>query len=527
MNLKYTAIVKKNIIEHNLASNVQDEIYEVILKDSEGGETPPVLIKNLTDIDFFNQFRIPDALLSKKDRRTLTWQMQNGVISEDTPTERQYIAPPGFYEVNGKQILVHADCAISNLDEDTPVKAISNFHIKRKNVEEPSKIIRNLSRVYNGVSEILTMDVLGASIKPILRANEVNVDYSLVLEGPSGSGKTEMNRLYTAHVVEKNEITFDTAISKTNLEEMITSNATIPIRIEDFHFKNHSYDQKKFRERVDVIVRSISSGTTSDRQGASTYITAESLRGEVIYSVFDRLLVVRTRKLKGQELDEMLARKKEIHSEEIAECGHILAEKFIADYDAAIEFVKDFCSAYSPPEWIASDTRLGKHVFSILLIEAIILRYFPDSLTGEDHEALLKALRENTEYQARQLNVLRDSEDRNRYICRFNEFVQEGHHTNIIVVVLDPDKYKYQEINHAYLDIYNNKYYIKGSTLKFVLEKIFGSSSMANRLIKELYDNDVLFHDNDKRTAKFGGIRHYIIDRQALALWCHELAQDD
>ncbi len=524
-NLFSTKIIRK-IDKCNLTTSTTATLYDVAVVKADGSETPSVLIENLNKIDFFKQFGVADAGLDANARKKILLQLQEQALNTDTPTETLIEGNPGFYEHNGKPILIHADRVLSGTDDHTKVESASSLHLKREKNIDFAKKINFFFHLYPGVSEILTIDVLGCALKPLLQANRVDCDYSLVLEGASGTGKTKMSRLYTSHVIESNEISFDTSISNANLEKLILSNPTVPLRIEDLHYKNTDYDRKKFKNRLDVVVRSVSEGTNGSRRAASVYITAESLKGEAIFSAMDRLLIIRTRKLVGEDKENLLTRMNNVKSSELAECSCEFAKRVVSDYENAKLNIQKFLASNHLPDWADQDTRGAGHVATILLIENLLRTYFREAISDEDHKTLLEALKNSSEYQARVLKALKDAENGSFYLRKFNDFIQDGLQTAYIKTIVNAEEYVPYDENLAYQDTEKSYYYLKSVTFRKVLQRLFGSSVMMQRIIKELRENDVLVHDSDKNTGKFCGVRHYIIDKKALQCLCDDLKKD-
>ena len=86
---------------------------------------------------------------------------------------------------------------------------------------------------------------------------------------------------------------------KTNWRFLLMIPFEVTFLIDDLHKKSNTYDQNKYKERLDKAVRIMSKVGNS----ALVFVTAESLKGTTIFSGHDRILQIKIPRMNSEDLE--------------------------------------------------------------------------------------------------------------------------------------------------------------------------------------------------------------------------------
>lgn len=519
----------------DLNSNVETEEYMVVTKDIYGN-TASGRVSNFLKIDWYRDFGIIDIELSAKGKRILAAKMQKEALNlKEENCHEEIIAAPGFYINDGIPIMIMGNQPLVPTDKKGLFSVVSSSSSQMKTThildlkEDISKYINFMPKV----TVILFYAALLGAIKPLLNHMSVITDFIIGVVAPSGYLKTSLTRLYAKWLVDEDEleISFDDSIRGDVLQKRIQQAAGQNFLIDDLHKKSSTYDQNKYKERLDKAVRLVSKVSNS----ALIFITAESLKGTTIFSGHDRILQIRIPRMTPENLERYKMNMHTISYPGMAMIAEQFVQRLLDNYQEVKNTVEKYVgnngifynekSKFELPEWCKGSTRIGNQMRVLYLVEDLFCQYMCNNdTTLSGRNQLYKALEESGKIQIKQLEQLRFHEEEDDILLVLQQIIKEGTNCKDIQIVISESQYSPNESNMAL-----NKdgcFNIKGDVLMKVLTKRTGRPVSLKKVSDQLHKEDILEEDLDKRTKKVASKRHYVINIDMLNNYCESLKVD-
>ncbi len=518
----------------DLNSGIITEKYTVNTKDIYGNKASNQ-VSDFLKIDWYKDFEIIDVELSTKGKRILAAKLQNEArCLEPEACHEEIIAAPGFYMNNEIPFMVMGNRAIMPKDKDGTftVKSSSDFRMKEEKIFSQEVKIKEYINFMPRVTVILFYAALLGAIKPILNQLSVITDFIIGVVAPSGHLKTSLTRIYTKWLQDEEEleISFDDTIRSDILQRKIAQNAGQNFLIDDLHRKASNYDQNKFKERLDKAARMVSKVGNS----ALIFITAESLRGEAIFSGYDRILQIRIPKMSSEELESYKNKMSNLTLSGMSEIAVRFVQKLIDNYEDVKITVEKYTKnsilnnhrpKFEMPKWCNGSTRIGNQIRVLYLVEDLFCQYMCGSdtiLSGRSQ--LREALEESGKIQVMQLEQVRYKEEDKDLLEVLHEIILEGAECKDIKIVLNQEEYSEDEEMALSKE---DAFYIRGPLLINVLMCRMGRVVTLKEISDRLHNAGVLEEEwgekVNKRTKQYKNKRHYVINKSLLDRYCRVL----
>lgn len=521
--------VTKVIKTLNINTGEETTQYEVKVRYKDGEESPPCTVNNLNKIDWFEAYNIFEDI-SSKDSKRLTSLLRKEAI-ECANIEQKVLAPSGFYLTDAGPYQVMGDCVVKpdGFREDMRITPKPDFEIKRnppKSEKDINDTIENFLSFMPDVSELLFYVSLLGVIKPILVANEKIVDFFSCIVAPSGHLKTTLAKTYALYLKNKEEqiIDFADTIRSDVLQKRLGKLKTQNFLIDDYHAVSKSYTRQKYKERLDMAVR-------GGANFANIIFTAEALeKGDAIFSAMDRLLYI---DIKLMSADEILSYKNKLSTlagYDMSEVAIYFVQKLLDNYEKVIDringdgIIKVHNQKPNRPDWDDGSTRMGNVYDVMLLVENLFCEFVCNGdKEHSHHKDFVEALNKTCAKHSARLKRQRAAEQKYDYIVLLNEMILDGAACEELGIKLTTKEYndaggENRVCAFREKDIKNgsDKLYITGNALAASLRKRTGQHVSLKKVSDELHDAGILIEDLDKRSKKFEGRRHYVLDLERL-----------
>lgn len=520
-------VIQKNIIIDK-SRETTDYSYSVCVIKLNGKQSECIEVKEFDKIKWNMSFGVVDGDLSKNDKAYLLRKLQQEAASDTLPEVKRLIADSGFYMIEKTPVaVIGKDILIPEGIEGINVSSTSEFTLKRVEGEINADTIRKYLSFLPGVTEILFYTSLLGIVKPILLELSVIPGFVTTITAPSGHLKTTLVRLYYKFLNDEDiqEISFDDYKRSDVLAKQIESLATQNFLLDDFHYKSGAYNKSRFRDRLDLLTRLVS----SPRPTAGIVITTEAIQNTSIFSGQDRMLQVRIPKMNNEELAKYKTELNNLNSFEMSAIAYQFIKNIIDDFDTVKVMINNHMSDYKSPEWCDAGTRLAMHNKIIMLVEELFRHYMCDGdETISMKEQLCNALEKNGRLQTKQLIKLRREDDKEgAYLLALLDIIKEGDKCQIIKIKKTKASYEDMKNDQALLLPYDKKFYITSNTLQYALMTKLKKPVSIRKVSDELHDAGILIEDLDKRSVKFNSRRHYLIDTEMLEYVCKSIRDND
>ena len=511
----------------NMNSNEEYDVYIVVTKDIYGN-TASGRVSDFLKIDWYRDFGIIDIELSRKGKRILAAKLQKEACNlAEEYCHEEIVASPGFYINEGVPIMVMGNRAMLPTEEKEKLTVVSSSTSLMKTIDiiDLKERISIYINFMPKVTVVLFYAALLGAIKPLLNHLSVITDFIIGVVAPSGHLKTSLTRLYTKWLVDEDEleISFDDSIRSDVLQKRIRQEAGQNFLIDDLHKKSNTYDQNKYKERLDKAVRIMSKVGNS----ALVFVTAESLKGTTIFSGHDRILQIKIPRMNSEDLEAYKMKMSNISHPYMAEIAICFVQALLDNYQDVKVTVEQYIgnkifynkSKFEMPEWCKGSTRIGNQVRVLYLVEDLFCQYMCENdskLSGRIQ--LHEPLEETGKIQVKQLEQLRFREEEEDILLVLHQIIEEGTNCKDIHIVMTESQYSSGDKNMALLK--DGCFNIKGDVLISVLMKRVGRPVSLKKVSDQLHKEGILDEDSDKRTKKVASRRHYVINIAMLENYC-------
>lgn len=514
----------------NLNTGEETDEYTVVTKDIYGS-TASSRVSDFLKIDWYRDFGIIDIELSRKGKRILAAKLQREArnLAEEYCHE-EIVASPGFYINDDVPIMIMGNQAMLPVKEEGKFTVVSSSTSLMKTTDnmDLKQEISNYINFMPKVTVVLFYAALLGAIKPLLNHLDVKTDFIIGIVAPSGHLKTSLTRLYTKWLVDEDEleISFDESIRSDVLQKRIEQAAGQNFLIDDLHKKSSTYDQNRYKERLDKAVRTASRVSNS----ALIFVTAESLKGTTIFSSHDRILQIKIPGMDSEELSIYKMNMADISHPYMAEIAVRFVQVLLDNYQDVRETVEQYIgnnifynkSKFEMPEWCKGSTRVGNQVRVLYLVEDLFCQYMCDNDSKMSGRIQLhEVLEETGKIQVKQLEQLRSREEEGDILLVLHQIIEEGTNCKDIHIVMTESQYSSRDKNMALLK--DGCFNIKGEDLINVLMKRVGRPVSLKKVSDQLHKEGILDEDSDKRTKKVASRRHYVINIAMLENYCRFL----
>ena len=510
---KVCSIVKNIDVDKHETFN-----YTIEVLDQHGMSLGKGTFNHLEKIDWVQEFGVFDPYLKQK-------MLDNKLRLEARNFQDvhiRYVLPPGVHLVEGQHIMIIGKHVIRPEGFPPNIMIESTSEYELRSVKEDmntnlQKRIKEYILFEPQISVLLFFGSMYGSIKPILMDMGVNCDMLIALVAPSGHLKTTLVRQYSLWLKNGNlqEISFMDTVRSDCLISKISDLVGLNFLIDDYHKSSSTYTNKKYDERLNVATRAISSVTAS----AGVIVTAEALKDSrnILFSSHDRIFKIQLPLQSKEKLSEVKKKISMLPQNDFL--GNVVLDfgkALINDYDSVSDFVNEFMKK-ELPSWIDENTRTGNQYRVISLVKNLFMKYL--NIQDEEIDRKFTSCLEKTcEKQIAELCKRRNMEHEADVFQLLMLLVEQGSQCKEVYVKYVASSYEAERTDNVL--ILNKKLYIKRSTLQLYITKKLNYSVSIKKYIDKLNDAGVLEKDSDKRSKKYHGYRHYVIDINHLKTIC-------
>lgn len=364
-----------------------------------------------------------------------------------------------------------------------------------------------------GVSEILFYYVLLVVVKPFLASQRIYPNFMLALIGPSGHLKTTLARLFAFWLEQEDlqEIAFADIARQAILENRIAELKGVNLIVDDMHAHPDSYRRNKQAELLDYLSRHCDSRL---RQ-TNIIITGELIPQETIFSTRDRMFQVQINEMSDKDLRNYKKKLGRLSPEFMATVSEEFEKVLMENEETVCADIQAFDQMYEIPSGIDSTTRMAANMECMSIVEFLYTKYFCCGNVQLSMETRFEeALSTQASYAHRQLCNLRQREKQIDYV-------------EVVYSILSSQQYlkaesyigNYIPSGDNYL-LHKGRIYVTKTALQKGLITYLKRTVSMKAVSDALHDAGVLEEDIASRTKKWQGIRHYVISRQAIELYC-------
>lgn len=514
---EFEPYIEKCILYYDIDTTQTKHIYCIVVKRLDGSITEAVEVDSLSNLSYFKLFHCPDSLLGQQEKRLLKYKLQ--VESEQVEQEKIVLCRQGFYLYHQMPIFVLGDNVICKNGFSEKVKIVSGYKMRASS--NMTAVFLNMDAkkyisMVPGVTEILFYASLLAMLKPILVNLGYVPDFITSIIGPSGHLKTTLVRKYALWLqdTEQQEISFQDGNRKLEIIERIDNLRGQNFLADDLHKIENSSGSARQSERLDTIVRHLS----SNGKTANVFVTGESMEKMGIFSCRDRMLQIKIFKMNTVQLDGIKKKLKTFNESWMPMMALRFAKAIVENYVDVVEDIQRFWSTdgLEVEKKCEYPTRTFHHGLFIRLTEKLVKKYvFNNSIENSCEQELIVALNRNCEMQQQELAAFkRQEEDSDLVLDIYNML---GGKNKYLVAV--SDRNQYIPNGESFL-IDNGHIYIFKIALQQGMIKYLKRTVSWKALSDAMHNAGILEEDLDVRTKKKFGKRHYVISQKALDLYC-------
>lgn len=475
-------------------------------------------IKDLSQLDIFKLWGVPDALLSARQRQLFLQKMQEDV--REITIKNSYEIRPGLQKLNGHYVLlwgdeVFGDQAIDTfLSRGTSFLCPSNFNSNASLGDELDKYIG----FWPGVSEPIFYGTLSGITLMFTGFLGIRLWLIILLIGPFGHLKTSMAEIYGLWNVEP-----DTA--RSDFKEY-TMNKRLLDRVrrafggcfllDDLHRNDAPHASDKQKERLDVLVREIASNT----QQPVLIVTGESIDDIGATSSFDRTLEITIPKLSGRELEEKKEKLSYLNRHFMAGVARMFVSKLCENIEQVLEDIRLFLDSFdlSALGQVDFSLRIGSHDRTVLLTEYLFRKYCCE---GNESLTMLPQLRSslnsNRSLQESQIQCMRQAESRD-YTLDLYELLCGEDQKEYMDYILDPGLFDYESPRHCLYE--KGLLYFSNQAFRSILSAFLRYPVRPDIVAERLKKDGVLVYYGRKNQKQRSDKRwYYAIEKNALELY--------
>lgn len=390
--------------------------------------------------------------------------------------------------------------------------------LKKEYLEKSEKEIieqaQNFISFMPGVTEILFYYVLLPIVKPYLMSQKIYPNFMLAVIGPSGHLKTTLVRLYALWLQQEElqEILFYDIDRASKLENRIKDLHGINLIIDDMHEVSTNYRKHKQVDVLDYLTRHCD----SKKYIANIIVTGEMIPANTIFSSRDRMFQIRIPKKKSEELNELKSKIRKLPENFMVQ----LSDEFFYNLkENEINVKEDIChfyDDYNVPREFDGTTRLTAHMKCLQIVEFLYRKYF---CNGNETASMRKQFEEALQKQAVRYNKELNEQMRKEEQIDYVEVVYCMLSSKNVYLHMEEIYDRYEPTGKNF-SLHNGKFYITRTALQFGLLKYLNRTVSMKKVSDALHDAGVIEEDYNTRTKKFHNVRHYVISRQAIELYC-------
>lgn len=218
-------------------------------------------------------------------------------------------------------------------------------------------------------------------VKPFLAILNFPPDFLLTVIGKSGSLKTSLVRRYALWLdtPEIQEETFQSCHRMSDILSQINHMQGLNFLMDDLHNVYGSQAKNRQSDRLDKLARHICTNPTC----ANVIITGENMTNIAIFSAYDRMFQVTVPQISSDILQDM---KKKINTKlpdtYMAELAAKFTKTLMSNYSKVLTDIRTFMNQYSKFGFEQPDTRIGRHIQVLRLVEFLYRTYMCDADEG-------------------------------------------------------------------------------------------------------------------------------------------------
>lgn len=385
-------------------------------------------------------------------------------------------------------------------------------HLQLTNEELMKKGVEYISFM-PGVSEILFYYVLLALVKPFLVSQRIYPNFMLALIGPSGHFKTTLARLFAFWLEQEDlqEIAFADIASQAILENRIAELKGVNLIVDDMHAHPDNYRRNKQAELLDYLSRHCDSRL---RQ-TNIIITGELIPQETIFSTRDRMLQVQINEMSDEDLRNYKKKLGRLSPDFMAAVSEAFEKVLRENEETVCADIQAFDQMYEIPSGIDSTTRMAANMECMSIVEFLYTKYF---CCGNVQLSMKTRFEEALSMQALCAH---------EQLCNLRQREKQIDYVEVVYSILSSQEYlKAESYIGSYIPsgdnylLYKGRIYVTKTALQKGLITYLKRTVSMKAVSDALHDAGVLEEDIASRTKKWQGIRHYVISRQAIELYC-------
>lgn len=482
----FEPLLKKVTYETNLSGETSIK-YHISVRKIDGTVSREVAVASPLNLDYFNLFGVPDAMLSKSCKTILNTYIQNQF--EYTPkfsiqcvnSTGLALSRPDIFIFDSTHILNKSSINI-NCTDSIPVFPTGNY--------TKTQLINYIERLLDlspGVSDVLFILELFSKIKPIFQEVDIPTDFSAAVFGPPGTYKTTLSKLINVGCDEQFKSFINT--KKSDLENALKLFQGHSILVDDYHKCKQAHINDRQHDFADILAR-----YSGFKKSAFVITTGEFIDGEL--SMQDRLIPIKTYPIK-----------KEYYSSFIYELNWLSSHKdmlwtlywdFTKEFYTKIdEFKKNFHEFKKDITF--GEFRIHYNINIIKFVYKIFTCIYKDYLSSDFNEQISCVLEDIEESATKHMRIVK----------RISSGIDWAYE---LWTSLPGDELTSP---HYYYD--NDILYITSIGLSNILSTSLDRNVNVKEAIDDLEKKNILYQDRSKnRTVKRHGISFYAIKYFAL-----------
>jgi len=370
-----------------------------------------------------------------------------------------------------------------------------------------------------GITDLMFYTAEFAVVKPFIEKAGINCGFITAFIAPSGYLKTTLAKLYYlwSDNIGEQFMQFSKLPKEKKISEKLNLLFGSNLLLDDLKKDSYSYYNGKQKHILDFVVREV----TENFGKTNVIITGETLDNMGCYSLIDRLFPIRMNKLKARELSNLKIKLISLKPGFMAYASNKFTKSLKEKEGEVLKYISDYCIKSYNTEYIEYEyaVRTERYSAFISLTRELFHKYVTSDFNDNNFDNSL-----DIQLQ-KQIKVLQEKGNNERkpdYILTFYETVMKDA-DKYIKICDSKDEYNDCE-NSCFLNICNYKLYITTAALKKALYKKYRKSVSVRELTKELDDKEILCTEPNSRGRQknYGGVKHYVIDLQALAYILNE-----
>lgn len=388
--------------------------------------------------------------------------------------------------------------------------------------DELVKLANSFMNLICGVSDILFYYSLLPIVSMFLGKLSFFPDFILVITGRRGNFKTTLARMAVLVLgqEELQEIKFFRTPSLDMIEERVRLLTGMNLLIDDIFPASGQYQRAKQSDLLNQLSR------FGDKRlyKAGIIITAERIPDQLILSGRDRIFQLDIPNMSTDRKNKLWDKCREIPEDFMTCVSESFKECLIKKTDEVIDDIVRFMEQYNLPDGLNLETRIGIHTEYIELTEFLYKKYFCNESTEQKNTGQFTAKLYEIAIKQHCEICQSTSEDEIDYVREVYKMMTAKNK----YLKMEGNRDEYNPDGRNFL-VWKGKFYITSDALQYGMQIYMNRTVSLKKISRTLCDAGVLETDAGSANSKRCGlkVRHYIISRSAIELFCRETEQSE